>query len=249
MDSALIHEPVYYSQDEWRALLKLSTRFRCFDLRKEAIRQLESYWKRGFIPFPDETIPIQMGREFFIRQWVVNGYKALVERMATISDEEVLKINTMEAFRLMRIRELRNKSEALDVNVAIQKAFGVELNLISDEEIKYTSESSKVATRVLSYSTWVEEAQTRTDELHNCRTIGPVTWILADGASIPKVATVAGQESDGQNLYINRAFHEVTVFSKKSSCLISFNCRKIKDALGELPFPDAFCFNLQHPLQ
>ena len=211
MDSVLIHEPVYYSKDEWCALLKLSTRFRCLDLRKEAIRHLELYWKGGFIPFPEKAIPIErlrMGREFFIRQWVVNGYKALVERLETISDEEVPAITTMEAFRLVRIRDLRNNSEEFDVNDAIQKAFEVELASISDEEKKYTSSMAK--TRVLSYSNWVEEAQARTDALYNWRgPTGPVAWILTDGASIPKIATVAGHESDGQDLYINRVFHEV----------------------------------------
>ena len=223
MDSALIHEPVYYSQDEWRTLLKLSTRFRCFDLRKEAIRQLESYWKGGFTSSPEKAIPyvqrLQMGKDFFIRQWVVKGYKALVERTETISDEEVLAITTTEAFRLMRIRDSRNKSELFDVNVAIQKAFEVELALISDEEKKYTS--SKAMTRVLSYSNWIEEAQARTNALSNRRgPHGPVGWILTDGASIPKVAAVVGRGSDGRELYASRVFYKVRFLKVWSSYLV-----------------------------
>ena len=139
-DNAFDSEKRIYTTDKWLTILKLSTKFRCLKLRKEALRSLELSWNNRCLMFPSPTKMVQMGRSFWVEKWLICGYKAFVERERDISEEEMLEIGSTEAFRLMRIRELKRKEGRnlrFNVNIAIQQVFQHEITLIAAEEKKY----------------------------------------------------------------------------------------------------------------
>ncbi|KAI6134605.1 carbohydrate-binding module family 12 protein [Pisolithus thermaeus] len=56
-------------------------------------------------------------------------------------------------------------------------------------------------------STWLRDAQARTEQFRSGRYPGPVAWVLNEGRSIPRDAIQGGEER-GERLYICRAYHE-----------------------------------------
>jgi len=56
-------------------------------------------------------------------------------------------------------------------------------------------------------SSWLRDAQARTDDFHQNGPRGPVTWLLTDGHNIPQGAIQGGNE-EGTPLYICRAYFE-----------------------------------------
>jgi hypothetical protein len=101
--------------------------WRCLNLRARAITQFSESK-----PSPIEQI--QLGRQYFVGSWVLSGFKGLVSRKEIITEEEAATIGSLEAFRLMCIRE----SKPLDMDAAIKKWFKEELELIGANEREYS---------------------------------------------------------------------------------------------------------------
>ena len=140
-DNAFDSEKHIYTTDKWLTILKLATKFQCLNLRKEALLSLESNWvsislETGVLS-PSLMKLVQMGRSFWVKKWVILGYYALVERECDISEEEMLEIGSVEAFRLMRIREKKKACAGFSVGTAIRQAFQQEITSIAAEEKKF----------------------------------------------------------------------------------------------------------------
>ncbi|KAI6157853.1 carbohydrate-binding module family 12 protein [Pisolithus tinctorius] len=56
-------------------------------------------------------------------------------------------------------------------------------------------------------STWLRDAQARTEQFRSGRYPGPVAWVLNEGKDIPRDAIQGGEER-GERLYICRVYHE-----------------------------------------
>ena len=57
---------------------------------------------------------ILLGREYYIRHWVISGYNDLLTRSANISDEEAIAVGLLESLRIMRIRESPSDTSCVD---------------------------------------------------------------------------------------------------------------------------------------
>ena len=111
------------SKDEWISVLKISTLWRSFGLRKLAIGELEKLTLDG-------VEKIVLGRKYFIVSWVEAGYVTLVKNRE-ISDEQMDAIGAVESFKLMRI-VVHRRHVLVD---AIKEAFQAELKSITEAEI------------------------------------------------------------------------------------------------------------------
>ena len=137
-DNAFDSEKRIYTMDKWLTILKLATKFQCLNLHKEALLSLESSWvsislETGVLS-PSLMKLVQMGRSF----WVILGYYALVERECDISEEEMLEIGSVEAFRLMCIWEKKKACAGFSVGTAIRQAFQQEITSIAAKEKKFS---------------------------------------------------------------------------------------------------------------
>ena len=74
-----------------------------------------------------------------MQKWVIDGYRSLIERGKSISEEEMSVIGSVAAFRLMHMREDRMVSFGLgertfDIDATIRKVFQQEIASIATEE-------------------------------------------------------------------------------------------------------------------
>jgi len=123
-----------HKTEEWIAVLKVSTRWKCLNLRQLAINsmnQLEAFHCL------DPVRKVIVGRDLHVQKWVMDGYCALATREESISDEEMQMIGVVEAFRLERMRNLRFKNNRYDVSEEISREFLEELDSIAHNEKKY----------------------------------------------------------------------------------------------------------------
>ncbi|KAF6761061.1 hypothetical protein DFP72DRAFT_30944 [Ephemerocybe angulata] len=86
------------TRNEWLDILKLSTLWQFVDYRRLAIEHL-----KPVIQDPLELI--DLAREFGISEWLVSGYKTLVEREAIIDEEVGARIGMPVASKLCILRE------------------------------------------------------------------------------------------------------------------------------------------------
>jgi len=140
--------------EEWIAVLKLSTRWECSNLRQLAIRsmhQLKAF--RCLNP----VRKVIVGRTLHVKYWVMDGYRALATRENSISDEEMQMIGAVEAFRLERLRNLHSKNNRYSYvpPEEISREFQEELDSIADNEKKYLVQVSfpRFESRVLASAT------------------------------------------------------------------------------------------------
>ncbi|KAJ3510553.1 hypothetical protein NLJ89_g4604 [Agrocybe chaxingu] len=83
---------------EWISTLKLATMWYCLDLRQVAIAEL--------MPMLNEPIEkILLGRKYSVLNWVFEGYRDMVLRNETITDNEAVALLYPEAVKLLRMRE------------------------------------------------------------------------------------------------------------------------------------------------
>ncbi|CAA7260425.1 unnamed protein product [Cyclocybe aegerita] len=127
---------------EWLSILKLSTMWYCLALRQSAVDALG--------PLLDDPMQkILLGREYFVVQWVQDGYRALVLRHETISDEEITEegLGYPAGTKLLRMREQywRSNSErgtawlktTASIDEHIKHVFKVELDGIRMAQTGY----------------------------------------------------------------------------------------------------------------
>ena len=65
-DNAFDSEKRTYTTEKWLTILKLSTRFQCLNLRKEALLSLESGWSNESSEHPTAIELLKMGRSFWV---------------------------------------------------------------------------------------------------------------------------------------------------------------------------------------
>jgi hypothetical protein len=86
------------NREEWLSVLKLSTLWEFEELRKKAIAELS----KVEIEAVDKVI---FARSYRVGTWLFEGYKALVEREASLSSEEAERLGYKTAFQLCLRRE------------------------------------------------------------------------------------------------------------------------------------------------
>jgi len=72
---------------------------------------------------------IQFGRQYFIANWLLSGYKKLLARREGLSDAEVMEIGPLESVRLMRMRESPYYADYVELE--IKKLFKDEFETIA----------------------------------------------------------------------------------------------------------------------
>jgi len=123
-----------HATEDWIAVLKLSTRWGCLNLRQLAIKSMNQL--KAFRCL-DPVRKVIVGRDLHVQKWVMDGYHALVTREDSISDEEMQMIGAVEAFRLERMRNLRFKNNRYVVSEEISREFLEELDSIAHNEKKF----------------------------------------------------------------------------------------------------------------
>jgi hypothetical protein len=86
---------------------------------------------------------IVLGREFYHASWILEGYKELVQKFDTITDDEAINIQLLTAIKLFRIREIMQRQSLTSALRAVEGVFSEELSAIREEEIKYSTEQEK----------------------------------------------------------------------------------------------------------
>ena len=93
------------TQEEWISVLKLSTMWEFVDIRKLAIIELSKDDKMGLFE------KVECGRNFDVKEWLLDGYVGLLKRAETITDEEAKRLGWQTAVKLLRLRERVNRRE------------------------------------------------------------------------------------------------------------------------------------------
>ncbi|KAF5355461.1 hypothetical protein D9758_006329 [Tetrapyrgos nigripes] len=86
------------SQEEWAAILKLSTLWRFLEIRQLAIQTLTLMNLTAFTR-------IKLARDHFVAQWLRTGYADLVKQVNTMTVDEVESVGYLTAIRIFRVRE------------------------------------------------------------------------------------------------------------------------------------------------
>ncbi|KAF5355560.1 hypothetical protein D9758_006327 [Tetrapyrgos nigripes] len=86
------------SQEEWMAILKISTIMQFFRIRQLAIQALTSM-------NIDSFTRIKLARDYCIPQWLRTGYAQLVKQLSTLTVDEVESLGYLTAIRIFRVRE------------------------------------------------------------------------------------------------------------------------------------------------
>lgn len=91
-----------FFRSEWVTILKLSSLWSFIQYRKLAIDQLEKH-------LTDPMDKVHYAREFGASNWLVSGYKGLVERPELLDEKIGAKLGHLVAFKLSILREERLK--------------------------------------------------------------------------------------------------------------------------------------------
>lgn len=94
---------------DWITILSLSTRFKFDKVRSQAIRELETPFRRTEM---DPVNRIVLAQKFGIEEWLWEGYEALCHRLVGLTDEEAEKVGAVTTNRLWRAREMLQKSSS-----------------------------------------------------------------------------------------------------------------------------------------
>lgn len=126
------------SSNDWIEMLKMSTTRGVSQVREKAIQHLQS--------LPSIEI-ILLGRECHVQEWLLKGYKELVERNETISKQDEERLGREATMSLFRLRDQycrqqlnqsrhgrpRHDATSFTVDEGIRTEFGKEL-----EDASYT---------------------------------------------------------------------------------------------------------------
>jgi len=86
---------------------------------------------------------VVLGRKFYNSSWISAGYKELVQKSDTITDDEAISIELSTAINLFRIREIMLRQTLTSALRAVEDVFSEELSTIHDQEIRYSTEQEK----------------------------------------------------------------------------------------------------------
>jgi len=135
----------------WVSVLKVSTLWSCLELRALAIEKIS-------LDLGQEkpTNVIKLGRKYFVEDWVVRGYRSVIDAEEELSDEDAEIIGWEESYCIMTLREMRHKRNAPSgrwfsrssnrgssiQDEDIRKAFKTELSFIIAAAAPYNSPPS-----------------------------------------------------------------------------------------------------------
>ncbi|KAF7984290.1 hypothetical protein HWV62_15249 [Athelia sp. TMB] len=85
-------------RDHWVSVLKLSTLWDCFSLRKQAIKNLDA------VPIEPED-KVALARAYRVQRWVIEGYSTLVRQELPFTVAQKVKLGAETIIRLYERRE------------------------------------------------------------------------------------------------------------------------------------------------
>lgn len=128
----------FWTKAEWISVLKISTLWRCLNLRKNAISELESDRPAMNLTSLEKIL---LGRKYSISSWVGDGYTAILKSRNIITDEEMQSIGNLDSFKLMRMihRQTRTGlySDHTVLADSVKSEFRAELQSIAAAEKAY----------------------------------------------------------------------------------------------------------------
>ncbi|RXW16407.1 hypothetical protein EST38_g9439 [Candolleomyces aberdarensis] len=138
--------------DQWRAVLRLSTKWFFNDIRGQAIMKIDVI----DLPLPER---IALAKDHQVSSWLLAGYRQLVVRKKAITVEEAEKIDLRKAILVCELRERFKEPYFSDSDIedGILAAFNTDFNKIRETEVKYPTKKEKKAMEA-------KEAETREDE-------------------------------------------------------------------------------------
>ncbi|KAG8967102.1 hypothetical protein FRC03_010743 [Tulasnella sp. 419] len=89
---------------------------------------------------------------------------------------------------------------------------------------------------------WIDAARKRTEDFNYNGPRGPTTWVLAENGHIPRSAIVAGERTDGTQLYIARTFYEGGLhigYASRHNAAIPYGGNEIPVSVYEVLLGDA----------
>jgi hypothetical protein len=93
-----VNRQVPLAQEEWVSVLKLSTMWDFFEIRKKAIKVLSDS-NMGMMS------KIVIGRKYKVTEWLLEGCNSLAKRAETISMKEAETLGWEAAIRIFQMRE------------------------------------------------------------------------------------------------------------------------------------------------
>lgn len=125
------------NEEEWLAVLSLSTMWDFFDVRKVAIEELSQVGMNS-------VTKVLLAREYKIQDWLLAGYQELAKRDETISFPEAERVGKDTAILIFQIREdiFRRMTQNWGCTQRIQKAFEGELKEVGEVPIDLFEEHS-----------------------------------------------------------------------------------------------------------
>ena len=111
------------STEEWIVALEMSTRLRIRDLRDLAIPII--------VDDLDSLKKIELGTEYNIQPWLLQGYTEFITRPQTISVEDEEKLGQSRTSNLFRLRHRRLEGLLHDVQSEIRKVFAKEFSHVA----------------------------------------------------------------------------------------------------------------------
>ncbi|KIM35303.1 hypothetical protein M413DRAFT_32563 [Hebeloma cylindrosporum] len=147
------------SKAEWISILKLSTKWRFLGLRKLAKSELEAGKELSSVE------KIILGRDIYDSSWISAGYKELVQKSDTITDDEAIAIELPIAIKLYRIREIKLRQSLTSALRAVEEVFAMELGVILSKEMGYrTDQEEAEALAEMKRQLGIEEQQRLLEE-------------------------------------------------------------------------------------
>ena len=111
---------------------------------------------------------ILLGRECYLVSWISEGYKELVQKSDTITDDEAISIKLPTAINLFRIREVMLRRSLTLALHTVDDVFAEELSMIGEGEIKYRTEQEKalvMACEMKGEERWEVEMRWKEEEM------------------------------------------------------------------------------------
>ncbi|PBK73979.1 hypothetical protein ARMSODRAFT_929447 [Armillaria solidipes] len=135
LSAMLLPEPPLLNKEAWIAVLKLSNMWRLLEIRKIALRQLNS----GEL---SHTEKIVWGRDYKVADWVITGYGGLIDRGEVLSLDEGARIGVPGVLGIWRSQKIFRSntgkySPRRDTTAVVLEVFEEEIRDIRREEAEY----------------------------------------------------------------------------------------------------------------
>ncbi|KAJ2918315.1 hypothetical protein MD484_g2134, partial [Candolleomyces efflorescens] len=136
------HELTTFTPEQWKSVLKLSTKWFFNDIRHRAIREID-----GIEGSMSDVHRIVAAKEHGISEWLSAGYKALVTREETIDLEDGEKIGLRNALQLYQLRDKYHRQgwDEATLKSEIKWKFAAEIDEMQSTERNYFTKAERRA--------------------------------------------------------------------------------------------------------